>query len=88
MRLAGVPRDLPKTPAPADPPLAGFGRFIGRSRYVVLIAVIAVLLVSLTLFILGALDALSVSWKAWRDAFTHGEFASTELLMRCSASST
>lgn len=76
-----MPHDSPKDPPPADPPLAGFGRVIGRSRYVVLIAVVAVMLVSLTLFILGALDALSVSWKAWREAFTHGEFASTELLI-------
>jgi uncharacterized membrane protein YqhA len=49
---------LPKNSPPADPPLAGFGRVIGRSRYVALIAVVAVLLVSLTLFLLGALNAL------------------------------
>jgi uncharacterized membrane protein YqhA len=44
-----VAHDSPENSPPADPPLAGFGRVIGRSRYVVLIAVVAVLLVSLTL---------------------------------------
>lgn len=70
-----------KDPATSAPPLAGFGRLIGRSRYVVLIAVIAVLLVSLTLFLLGALNAFAVMWKAWSEAFAHGHFASTELLI-------
>ena len=73
--------DSPKDSPPSDPPLAGFGRVIGRSRYVVLMAVVAVLLVSLTLFMLGALDAFAVTWKAWREALAHGEFASTDLLI-------
>ena len=30
---------------------------------------------------LGALDAISVVVKAWRAEFTHGDFASTELLV-------
>lgn len=81
MRLEGVAHDSPKNSPPADPPLAGFGRVIGRSRYVVLIAVVAVLLVSLTLFLLGALNAFAVTWKAWREALAHGEFASTDLLI-------
>jgi uncharacterized membrane protein YqhA len=81
VRLKGVAHDSPKDSTPADPPLAGFGRVIGRSRYVVLIAVVAVLLVSLTLFLLGALSALAVTWKAWREAVANGEFASTDLLI-------
>jgi hypothetical protein len=35
-----VAYDSPENSPPADPPLAGFGRVIGRSRYVVLIAVV------------------------------------------------
>jgi uncharacterized membrane protein YqhA len=81
VRLKGVAHDSAKNSPPAGPPLAGFGRAIGRSRYVVLIAVVAVLLVSLTLFLLGALNALAVVWKAWRVALAHGEFASTDLLI-------
>ncbi len=63
-RLKGVAHDSPKNSPPADPPLAGFGRVIGRSRYVVLMAVVAVLLVSLTLFVLGALNAFAVTRSA------------------------
>jgi uncharacterized membrane protein YqhA len=81
VRLKGVAHDSAKNSPPADPPFAGFGRAIGRSRYVVLIAVVAVLLVSLTLFLLGALNALAVTWKAWRVALAHGELASTDLLI-------
>jgi uncharacterized membrane protein YqhA len=77
----GVIQDSPNSSPPEDLPLAGFGSVIGRSRYVVLIAVVAVLLVSLTLFLLGALDAFSVTWKAWREVLAHGEFASTDLLI-------
>ena len=80
-RLTGVAHDSPDNSPPADLPLAGFGRVIGRSRYVVLIAVVAVLLVSLTLFLLGALNAFAVTWKAWREAYALGEFASTDLLI-------
>jgi uncharacterized membrane protein YqhA len=47
----------------------------------VLIAVVGVLLVSLTLFLLGALSAFTVTWKAWRAAYTLAEFASTDLLI-------
>ena len=80
-RPTGAVIDSPDNASPADPLLAGFGRFIARSRYVVLIAVVAVLLVSLTLFLLGALNAFAVTWKVWREAYMHGEFASTNLLI-------
>ena len=80
-RLRGVTHGSSGNPPPPDSPLAGFGRLIGRSRYLVLIAVIAVLLVSLTLFLLGALNAFTVTWKAWRQAYAFGDFASTDLLI-------
>jgi hypothetical protein len=66
-RPTGVVIDSPNNAPPADPPLAGFGRVIARSRYAVLIAVVGVLLVSLTLFLLGALNAFAVTWKVWRE---------------------
>ncbi len=80
-RLTGVAHDSPENSPPADPPLAGCGRVIGRSRYVVIIAVVAVLLVSLTLFLLGELNAFAVTGKAWNEALAHGEFAPTDLLI-------
>jgi uncharacterized membrane protein YqhA len=67
--------------SPENSPLAGCGRVIGRSRYIVLIAVVAVLLVSLTLFLLGTLNAFAVTGKAWNEALAHGEFAPTDLLI-------
>ena len=47
------------TPTPAGP----FARAIGRTRYVVLVAVASVLLVAMTLFILGAWMALGGIWR-------------------------
>lgn len=61
------------SPAPADPPLAGFGRFVSRLRYVVLVAVVAVLLVAVTLFLVGAMHAVRLVFDAWRDALSFGE---------------
>lgn len=65
----------------AKVPFAAFGRFIGRSRYVVLIVVVAVLLVSLSLFLLGTIDALQTIYKAWRGLFAAGDTGGTELVI-------
>lgn len=59
-------------------PLAGFGRAIGRTRYVVLLAVIAVMLVAVSLFVLGAVQAALGVWHAWQEAL-HGGVNSTNL---------
>jgi uncharacterized membrane protein YqhA len=80
-RLTGVANGSADNSPPVDTRLAGFGSLIGRSRYVVLIAVVAVLLVSVTLFLLGAVNAFAVTWKAWRETYALGEFASTDLLV-------
>ncbi len=45
--------------------LAPLSRAIGRSRYVVLLAVLAVLMVSFSLFLVGALLAARSVWSAW-----------------------
>ncbi|MFC6749418.1 YqhA family protein [Deinococcus aquaticus] len=45
---------------------------IGRTRFVVLIAVIAVLLVSFSLFLQGTLLALHTIYGSWHDTFTQG----------------
>lgn len=54
------------------------GRVIGRTRYVVLLAVIAVLLVALSLFLLGTILAFRGIWEAWATLF-HGRIEATNL---------
>ncbi|WP_309570554.1 YqhA family protein [Deinococcus sp.] len=49
-----------------------FSELIGRTRFVVLIAVIAVLLVAFSLFLQGTLLALDTIWSSWRDIFEQG----------------
>ena len=67
------------TPAPARRPadpaadhsrlLSLVGQAIGRSRYVVIVAVLAVLLVALSLFVLAAVMAAAALWEAWKGVF-------------------
>lgn len=57
------------------PPLA---RAIGRSRFVVMIAVAAVMIVALSLFLLGAILASLSVWHAWKGVFD-GQIGSTDL---------
>lgn len=49
-----------------------FSAAIGRTRYVVLIAVVAVLLVSFSLFIQGTVLAFATLYDSWRETFTNG----------------
>ena len=49
-----------------------FSELIGRTRFIVIIAVIAVLLVAFSLFLQGTLIALSTVYETWRDMFAHG----------------
>lgn len=58
-----------------------FARAIGRSRFVVVIAVIAVMFVALSLFILGAFLALYSVWTA-TTTIAVGDMGSTELTVR------
>lgn len=48
--------------------VTGIGRILGRSRFVVLIAVAAVMLIALSLFLLGTMEAISAILSAWRKA--------------------
>jgi uncharacterized membrane protein YqhA len=65
----------------AQAALAGFGRVIGRTRFVVLLAVAAVMLVAVSLFLLGVLQAVSATWNAWRAALGGG-IDSTDLTVK------
>ncbi len=55
-----------------------FSRAIGRSRFVVLFAVLAVLLVATTLFLLGMLQAVLGVWHATEDLW-RGQMNTTDL---------
>ena len=67
-----MPRPNLSAPSGSDPSgidaaaFAPLSRAIGRSRYVVLLAVVAVLLVSLSLFLFGTILAGTSVWSAWR----------------------
>ena len=65
----------------APVPLAGFGRFLSRSRFIVIIAVVAVLLMAVTLFLLGSLQALVSLRDAWQAAF-RGQTETGELTVQ------
>lgn len=77
----------PRTPRAAPPDRrepeqdgihAPLAELIGRTRYVVIVAVAAVLLVAMALFILGAGLAVGSVWKAAQAAL-RGDIASTDL---------
>ncbi len=62
-------------------PLSRFGRLIGRSRYVVLLAVVAVMLVSVSLFLLGTIGAVKSILSSWGELAARGEAGSTEQIV-------
>jgi uncharacterized membrane protein YqhA len=61
-----------------DTPLAWL---IGRSRLIVVVAVLAVLLSAFSLFLLGAWLALTTVWTTWRDVAV-GDVGSTDIIIR------
>jgi len=68
-------------PQQADGHDTPFARLIGRSRVIVVVAVVAVLLASFSVFLLGAYLALQEIWHAWRGVIAGSEH-STELTVR------
>jgi uncharacterized membrane protein YqhA len=58
-----------------------FSQVIGHSRFIVLIAVAAVMLVAVSLFLLGAIQAFTSVWGAWK-AVIQGELHSTQLTLQ------
>jgi uncharacterized membrane protein YqhA len=61
-----------------DTPLAWL---IGRSRLIVVVAVLAVLLAAFSLFLMGAWIAVTTVWATWRDV-AGGDVASTDIIIR------
>nr|WP_229784533.1 YqhA family protein [Deinococcus radiotolerans] len=66
------PSGPPRPPTPEPSKREWFSEVIGRTRFVVLIAVVAVLLVSFSLFLQGTLLALHTIYDSWHDTFTQG----------------
>jgi uncharacterized membrane protein YqhA len=62
----------------AAPAVSRFSQAVGRSRFVVLLAVAGVMLVAVTLFLLGTIQAAAGVYHAWQGV-VRGEFASTQL---------
>ncbi|MGI8597963.1 MAG: YqhA family protein [Chitinophagaceae bacterium] len=50
--------------------VSGIGAWLGRTRFVVLIAVAAVMLIALSLFLLGTVEAFRSIWTAWDKMFS------------------
>jgi uncharacterized membrane protein YqhA len=69
---------MPKIDSSAPESEDRFSRIIGRSRFVVLLAVVAVMLVAVSLFLLGTIQAVTGVWDAWKNVF-HGGMQSTRL---------
>ena len=58
-----------------------FAHLIGRSRAIVVVAVIAVMLAAFSLFMLGAWLALTIIWDGWIEVIG-GEVGTAELIVR------
>lgn len=69
------------TPGDDPTPLSPLARVIGRSRFVVMIAVAAVMIVALSLFLLGTILAAVSVWNAWKAVF-EGQIGSTDLTVQ------
>lgn len=54
---------------------------IGRSRYIVIIAVVAVLLLSMSLFLFGAYSAVRFMVRAWTNLLQQGSSNDTQLVI-------
>ena len=67
---------MPDWPLSTDRPTALLARWVGHTRYVVVLAALAVLLVAVAPFLLGSWLAVVGVWHAFRDAFA-GELDAT-----------
>jgi uncharacterized membrane protein YqhA len=66
-------------PSEQDPStIDRFSHWLGRSRFIVLLAVVAVILVAISLFLLGTVQAVHGMWNAWQSVW-HGNPPTTKL---------
>lgn len=73
-------QQAPDTPS-RGPRENAFARLIGRSRIVVVVAVVAVLISAFSLFLLGAVLAGQTVWSTWGEA-TSGHLQGADLTVR------
>ena len=73
----GSPRRPPGQSA-ATPTVSRFSQAVGRSRFIVLLAVAGVMLVAVTLFLLGTVQAVAGVYHAW-EGVIRGTSSNTEL---------
>jgi uncharacterized membrane protein YqhA len=66
------------TPDAAGGQLGRFSQIVGRSRFIVVLAVAAVMLVAVSLFLLGTWQAVTGVWHAWREV-VRGTSSNAEL---------
>ncbi|PYE55683.1 putative membrane protein YqhA [Deinococcus yavapaiensis KR-236] len=71
------PESRPAARNAGTPPTA-LSHIIGRSRFIVIVAVVAVMLVAVSLFLLGVVQAAQGVWGAWREVLS-GNFQATTL---------
>jgi uncharacterized membrane protein YqhA len=73
-QIVSAPRRIKRREERRDDgtPPAPFSTAIGRSRYIVLLAVVAVMLIAMSLFVLGAIQAIVGVWDAWVGAVEGG----------------
>jgi uncharacterized membrane protein YqhA len=76
-----MPSRIPPRPSEDSKQLDRFSQIIGRSRFVVLLAVISVMLVAISLFLFGAIEAAVSIWRAW-GLLINGELRSTQLTVQ------
>lgn len=74
-RFADYQHPVEGKTAPPTP----FSRTIGRTRYIVLLAVGAVLLIAVSLFVLGAIQAVIGMWHAWAGVVRTQQVGPTDL---------
>lgn len=69
-----MPHDKPQDHETID----RFSQTLGRSRFIVLLAVVAVILVAISLFLLGTVQAVQGIWRAWEEV-VHGKLDATRM---------
>lgn len=65
MKRSGNAHQTEKKQAVPSAFVSSIGTWLGRTRFVVLIAVAAVMLIALSLFLLGTIEAIRSIWNAW-----------------------
>lgn len=80
--LRRMPSPIPREAARDDGHDSPTARLIGRSRLIVMVAVVAVMLAAFSLFLLGAVIAVETIWDSWRDTIAGNHLTGTDVTVR------